>query len=101
MHVSLMAPAQITVDFLAQESRRRGCRRSCIGSPYARADSDWEDRYVIAMSDYTESSWISVAKTVEVDSLRFNDNDLDVVGTLEYGQFGVVSMEACMNRSTY
>lgn len=53
------------------------------------------------MSDYTESSWISVAKTVEVDSLRFNDNDLDVVGTLEYGQFGVVSMEACKNRSTY
>jgi hypothetical protein len=30
------------------------------------------------------------AKTAEVDSLRFKDNDLDVVGTLEYGQFGVV-----------
>ena len=31
-----------------------------------------------------------IAKTKELDSLRFGDRDLDVVGTLEYGQFGVV-----------
>lgn len=31
------------------------------------------------------------AKTIQIDSLRFTDNDLDLVGTLEYGQFGVVS----------
>lgn len=31
------------------------------------------------------------AKTTEVDDLRFTDKDLDVVGTLEYGQYGVVS----------
>ena len=31
------------------------------------------------------------AKTAEVDTLRFADKDLDVVGTLEYGQYGVVS----------
>lgn len=30
------------------------------------------------------------AKTMEVDSLRFGDSDLEVVGTLEVGQFGVV-----------
>lgn len=30
------------------------------------------------------------AKTTEIDALRFTDRDLDVVGTLEYGQFGVV-----------
>ena len=30
------------------------------------------------------------AKTVEIDGLRFTDKDLDVVGTLDYGQFGVV-----------
>jgi hypothetical protein len=30
------------------------------------------------------------AKTVEVDSLRFGNPDLEVVGTLEVGQFGVV-----------
>ena len=32
------------------------------------------------------------AKTIEVDSLRFGDKDLKVFGTLEYGQFGVVSV---------
>jgi len=32
-------------------------------------------------------------KTVEIDSLRFNDRDLEVVGTLEYGQFGVVELK--------
>lgn len=32
------------------------------------------------------------AKTAEVDKLRFSDGDLKVVGTLEYGQFGVVSV---------
>lgn len=32
-----------------------------------------------------------LAKTAEVDTLRFTDKDLDVVGTLEYGQYGVVS----------
>jgi hypothetical protein len=30
------------------------------------------------------------AKTTEVDGLRFKDKDLETVGTLEYGQFGVV-----------
>lgn len=30
------------------------------------------------------------AKTTEIDSLRFTEKDLDLVGTLEYGQFGVV-----------
>ena len=31
------------------------------------------------------------AKTAEIDTLRFQDQDLQVLGTLEYGQFGVVS----------
>ena len=34
----------------------------------------------------------AVAKTIQIDSLRFTDKDLDLVGTLEYGQFGVVSI---------
>ncbi len=29
---------------------------------------------------------------MEIDLLRFNDRDLEVVGTLEYGQFGVVEL---------
>lgn len=32
-----------------------------------------------------------LAKTTEVEELRFGDKDVDVVGTLEYGQYGVVS----------
>ena len=31
-----------------------------------------------------------IAKTIEVDNLRFTDKDLSVIGTLEYGQFSVV-----------
>lgn len=33
---------------------------------------------------------LGVAKTAEVDKLRFTDKDLAVIGTLEYGQFSVV-----------
>lgn len=32
-----------------------------------------------------------LARTSEIDQLKFGDKDVDVVGTLEYGQFGVVS----------
>ena len=32
------------------------------------------------------------AKTIEIDALRFQDKDLNVIGTLEYGQFGVVCL---------
>lgn len=30
------------------------------------------------------------AKTTEIDTIRFQDKDLSKVGTLEFGQFGVV-----------
>jgi len=32
------------------------------------------------------------AKTTELDALRFQDKDLNVIGPLEYGQFGVVCL---------
>ena len=32
------------------------------------------------------------AKTIEIDALRFQDKDLNIIGTLEYGQFGVVCL---------
>ena len=35
-------------------------------------------------------SFFFPAKTIEIDALRFQDKDLNVIGTLEYGQFGVV-----------
>ncbi|PPQ70142.1 hypothetical protein CVT25_005815 [Psilocybe cyanescens] len=37
----------------------------------------------------------SIAKTTEIDALRFKDRELDVVGTLEYGQFGVIDVVTC------
>ncbi|KAF7760367.1 hypothetical protein Agabi119p4_11043 [Agaricus bisporus var. burnettii] len=41
-------------------------------------------------------------KTVEIDALRFRDKDLDVVGTLEFGQYGVIDVVTCrLNGQTY
>jgi len=42
-----------------------------------------------------------VAKTTEVDGLRFNDKDLETVGTLEYGQFGVVRVYIALSYSSF
>ncbi|KAI0825457.1 kinase-like domain-containing protein [Irpex lacteus] len=35
------------------------------------------------------------AKTTEIDKLRFGDKDLRVLGTLEYGQYGVIDIISC------
>ncbi|KAF8066601.1 kinase-like protein [Lyophyllum atratum] len=35
------------------------------------------------------------AKTTEIDAIRFQDRDLSVAGTLEYGQFGVIYVVTC------
>lgn len=35
------------------------------------------------------------AKTTEIDAIRFQDKDLVSVGTLEYGQFGVIDVVTC------
>ncbi|KAG5652942.1 hypothetical protein H0H81_003018 [Sphagnurus paluster] len=35
------------------------------------------------------------SKTTEIDAIRFQDKDLSVVGTLEYGQFGVIYVVTC------
>lgn len=40
------------------------------------------------------------AKTTEIDALRFTNRDLNVVGTLEYGQFGVVRVFHFISHST-
>ena len=34
-------------------------------------------------------------RTTEIDSVRFQDRDLQVLGTLEYGQFGVIDVVSC------
>ncbi|TFK60050.1 kinase-like protein [Pluteus cervinus] len=42
------------------------------------------------------------ARTSEIDALRFQDKDLDLVGTLEYGQFGLIDVVTCrMNGISY
>ncbi|KAF8623794.1 hypothetical protein AX17_007297 [Amanita inopinata Kibby_2008] len=35
------------------------------------------------------------SRTMEIDSLRFQDKDLGLVGTLDYGQFGVIDVVTC------
>ncbi|KIK63296.1 hypothetical protein GYMLUDRAFT_95462 [Collybiopsis luxurians FD-317 M1] len=39
------------------------------------------------------------ARTTEIDNLRFQDRDLQVLGTLEYGQFGVIDVVTCQLNS--
>ncbi|KAJ3573913.1 hypothetical protein NP233_g2126 [Leucocoprinus birnbaumii] len=34
-------------------------------------------------------------RTAEIDALKFQDKDLQVVGTLEYGQYGVIDVVTC------
>ncbi|PPQ76943.1 hypothetical protein CVT24_009032 [Panaeolus cyanescens] len=42
------------------------------------------------------------SKTIEVDSLRFQNKDLSVFGTLEYGQFGKIDVVTCrLNNAVY
>ncbi|KAL4263518.1 non-specific serine/threonine protein kinase [Pleurotus pulmonarius] len=36
------------------------------------------------------------ARTAEIDSLRFQDKDLNVVGTLDRGQFGLIDVVKCV-----
>ncbi|TFK59733.1 kinase-like protein [Pluteus cervinus] len=44
----------------------------------------------------------TIARTSEIDALRFQDKDLDLVGTLEYGQFGLIEVVICrMNGISY
>lgn len=38
---------------------------------------------------------LNTAKTIKIDSLRFTDKDLVVLGTLDRGQFGVVCLVTC------
>ncbi|THG95755.1 hypothetical protein EW026_g5955 [Hermanssonia centrifuga] len=35
------------------------------------------------------------SRTSQIDELKFSDNDLIVVGTLEYGQYGVIDVVTC------
>lgn len=48
----------------------------------------------------SSSSHIALAKTIEIDALRFQDKDLDVAGTLEFGQYGVVSLFGDLRHAT-
>ncbi|KAG0702614.1 hypothetical protein DFH29DRAFT_490533 [Suillus ampliporus] len=35
------------------------------------------------------------ARTAEIESLRFSDRDLVVLGTLDHGQFGIIDVVTC------
>ncbi|KAI0076586.1 kinase-like protein [Panus rudis PR-1116 ss-1] len=63
------------------------------GSPLDRS----EDALSLAMDRILHGQSVigKTSKTTQVDSLRFSDKDLSVVGTLEYGQFGVIDVVNC------
>ena len=93
-----MAPAESTAGFAAKKSWGRGSGRDCTRSSYAWPKCHWQDEYVITptlhsfFSKFVPSIFFFSAKTIEIDALRFQDKDLNVIGTLEYGQFGVVCL---------
>lgn len=41
------------------------------------------------------------ATTIKIDSLRFSDRDLSVLGTLDRGQFGVVGVLVLIQIASY
>lgn len=49
----------------------------------------------------SDFSYFYLAKTIEIDTLRFQDKDLNVIGTLEYGQFGVVCLLYCLTSHSF
>ncbi|KZT71994.1 kinase-like protein [Daedalea quercina L-15889] len=60
------------------------------------SDGD-EDAEALAMDRILHGQSVigKTSKTTEVDTLRFTDKDLDIVGTLEYGQYGVIDVVTC------
>jgi len=98
MHVFVVVQTQSATGHAVEESRRRGCRRVSSRSPSAWPKRYWEDLsvpffYLLCHKLLSEAHDTAVtARTTEIDAIRFQDKDLEVVGTLEYGQFGVVSL---------
>jgi hypothetical protein len=46
--------------------------------------------FLVSCASPSDRVQLGLAKTIEVDKLRFTDEDLSVIGTLEYGQFSIV-----------
>ena len=90
VYVSTMEEAEITTGRAIERRRRRGRRGPCVGSYPARTERDRQNMCVALIPYTRQSHAMTAAKTAEIDTLRFTDKDLDVVGTLEYGQYGVV-----------
>ncbi|KAF9067938.1 kinase-like domain-containing protein [Rhodocollybia butyracea] len=58
---------------------------------------DDEDEFGLALDRLMHGQQVigKTARTVEIDTLRFQDRDLQALGTLEYGQFGVIDVVTC------
>ncbi|KAI0709685.1 kinase-like protein [Cerioporus squamosus] len=66
--------------------------------------ADGEDAEALVLDQLMHGQTVigKTAKTIQIDSLRFTDKDLDLVGTLEYGQYGVIDVVTCkLNGSPY
>ena len=80
-----------TVDFSRSNT-------ASTGRTHAWSKHHWQDEYAISLICIFLYifSYFDLAKTIEIDALRFQNKDLNVVGTLEYGQFGVVRLFAIL-----
>ncbi|KAF7419270.1 hypothetical protein PC9H_001857 [Pleurotus ostreatus] len=57
---------------------------------------DDQDGIVLDRLLHGQSIIGKTARTAEIDSIRFQDKDLNVVGTLDRGQFGVIDVVKCV-----
>lgn len=69
-------------------------RKTLLGSLLNSSDDDEEG---LALDRILHGQRIigRTARTAEIESLRFSDGDLVVLGTLEHGQFGMIDVVTC------
>ncbi|OCH86956.1 kinase-like protein [Obba rivulosa] len=70
-------------------------RKARLGTLLESKGDEDEDGLALDRILHGQSVIGKTSKTSQIDSLRFSDDDLHVVGTLEYGQFGVIDLVTC------
>ncbi|KAF7969326.1 hypothetical protein HWV62_27709 [Athelia sp. TMB] len=70
-------------------------RKSRLGNLLDSQGNEDDDALALDRLLHGQSVIGKTAKTTEIDTLRFGDKDLRVIGTLEYGQFGVIDVVTC------
>ncbi|KIM59924.1 hypothetical protein SCLCIDRAFT_1217373 [Scleroderma citrinum Foug A] len=69
--------------------------RKALLSSLLRAQDDEEQGLALDRVLHGQSAVGKTLTTIKIDSLRFSDRDLSVLGTLDRGQFGVIEVVNC------